>query len=102
MLGMVPAAEKSTMIGAVEIWSSMSALKAAQAAPESKTYASTVAREGLYTPSEEDVTEWIPTAGFVARKGEKETGRAGIVMLAKFVCKEGQAGAREKLVQVLG
>lgn len=97
---MVPPEEKSSMLGVVEIWTSPAALSALQSKPEYKDYFGTVRREGLYDPSQ-DVTAWYPTAGFVARKTEKETPKAGIVMLAKFVCKDGE-GVREKLVDVLG
>ncbi|KIW96919.1 uncharacterized protein Z519_02310 [Cladophialophora bantiana CBS 173.52] len=103
-LGMVPAAEKDSMFGVVEIWSSPAALATLKttAPPEYKQYHSTVAREGLYSVERDmDISEWTPCAGFVARKGEKETPKAGIVMLAKFVCKDGE-GMKDGLVSVIG
>lgn len=100
MLGMVPADEKATMLGRVEILSSAAAVQALEAASEIKTWDSTMAREELLAQADE-VTMWYPTAGFVARKGEKETGKASIGMLAKFICKDGE-GMRDKLVDVLG
>ena len=54
----------------------------------------------MYAKDEEQ-TAWYPTAGFVARGQTGETGRAGIVVLAKFVAKDGQAN-KDKLVEVLG
>ena len=95
-----PSEELNTIIGSVEIYTSSSALSTVQKAPEFKEYHSTVEREGLYA-KDEDLTAWYPAAGFVARKGEKETPKAGIVVLAKFVTKDGE-GNREKLVEVLG
>ncbi|KIX10522.1 uncharacterized protein Z518_01605 [Rhinocladiella mackenziei CBS 650.93] len=100
MLGMVPPSERDTMIGRMEIYTESSALATVQASSEYKEYFDLVERESLYATNE-DLAAWYPTAGFVARKGEKETPRAGIVMLAKFVCKDGE-DMREKLVDVLG
>lgn len=90
-LGMVPSAEKDTLIGLVQTFSSPKAVK------EAGQYFK------LKSPltEKEDRTIWHPTAGFVARKDAKETPKAKIVMLAKFVSKEGE-GTREKLVEVLG
>ncbi|OAP56879.1 hypothetical protein AYL99_08991 [Fonsecaea erecta] len=101
-MGMVPAAEKGTMFGVVEIWTSQAAFDAIKAGPEYKQYHATVAREGLYSADTDmDLSEWTPCAGFVARQGEKETPKAGIVMLAKFVCKDGEA-SKDGLVGVIG
>jgi len=79
-LGMVvPPTDKDTMVGVLQTYSTE-------------------------TPSETEIgksVNWYPSAGFVARKGEQQTAPAQIVMLAKFVCKDGQ-GTREKLVDVLG
>ncbi len=99
-LGMVPAAEKDSMLGVVEIWSSPAALGKLQATPEYREYSTTVQREQLYNVND-DATAWYPTAGFVARKTAKESPPAQIVMLAKFIAKEGD-GTRDKLVEVLG
>ncbi|KAK4937959.1 hypothetical protein LTR10_021524 [Elasticomyces elasticus] len=90
-LGMVPSDEKDTLVGVVQTFSSPKAVE--QAGQYFK----------LKSPltEKEDRTVWYPAAGFVARKGAKETPKAKIVMLAKFVTKETE-GARDKLVQVLG
>ncbi|EXJ80426.1 hypothetical protein A1O1_08571 [Capronia coronata CBS 617.96] len=102
-LGKVPPgeAEQTSLIAGIEIFTRPSALTAIQASPEYKEYFSPVGQgEALFT---RDVTAWYPTAGFVARKDkdQPETGPAKVVMLARFVCKDGE-GMREKLVAVLG
>lgn len=84
---MVPAAEKDTLVGVLQTYASAESLATQQSLGESAL-------------GEETVT-WHPTAGFIARKDQKETPKAKIVMLAKFVCKDGP-GMREKLVDVLG
>jgi len=100
-LGMVPASEKETLLGLIEIFSSADAFAAVQKTAEYKAWHETVEKENLVTGF--DVSEWTPAAGFVARTGEKETAKAGIVMLAKFVVKENDVqGNREGLVGVLG
>ena len=105
-LGMVPSGESATLLGLMEIWSSPAAFSAVQQKPEFKSFHSTVVREGLYDHAKDmQISEWIPAAGFVARKGEKESPRAGIVvvMLAKFILKEENLDAnRAGLVGVLG
>lgn len=98
MLGMVPAAEEATLIAGIEIFTRTSALTAVQGSPEYKEYVAKAEREAPYS---RDLTAWYPTAGFVARGDQTETGPAQIVMLAKFVSKDGE-GVREKLVDVLG
>jgi len=101
MRGKIPPNEVPTIIGAVEVYTDSSALGKIQKSPEYQDYFNCVEKNGLYEHYQ-DLTAWHPTAGFIARKnGEKETGKAGIVMLAKFVCKDGE-GMREKLVEVLG
>ncbi|KIW75692.1 hypothetical protein Z517_10434 [Fonsecaea pedrosoi CBS 271.37] len=103
-MGMVPAAEKDTMFGVVEIWTSRAALDKVKTtpAPEYREYHTTVAREGLYdVQNDMDISEWTPVAGFVARKNEKESPKASIVMLAKFVCKDSEA-SKAGLIDVLG
>jgi hypothetical protein len=103
-LGMVPSGEASTLVGLVEIWSSPAAFSAVQQMPEFKAFHSSVAKERLFDATRDmEISEWIPAAGFVARKGEKESPKAGIVMLAKFVLKENDLNAnRDGLVGVLG
>ncbi|KAL6246347.1 hypothetical protein RBB50_006583 [Rhinocladiella similis] len=91
MLGMVPESEKDTMVGVVQTFPS------AQAASEADHFF----KLSDVAVSKGDHTTWYPSAGFMARKSQRETPRAKIVMLAKFICKDGQ-GMREKLVDVLG
>ncbi|KIW56289.1 hypothetical protein PV05_04959 [Exophiala xenobiotica] len=90
-LGMVPSSEKDTMIGVMQIFTS----------PKAVAEAEQYFKLSEVAANAEDRTKWYPSAGFVARKGEEEAPKAKIVMLAKFICKEGQ-GMREKLVDVLG
>ncbi|KAJ9612113.1 hypothetical protein H2200_003710 [Cladophialophora chaetospira] len=103
-LGMVPAGENETLLGFMEIWTSPAAFAAVQKKPEFKAFHSTVVKEGLFDHAKDmQITEWTPAAGFVARKGEKESPKAEIVMLAKFVLKEENLDAdRDGLVGVLG
>jgi hypothetical protein len=97
-LGMVPKGENETLLGRVEIWNSPAALDAVKRTPEYKTFQSAMVEAGNV-----EVSEWIHEAGFVARKSEAETPKAGIVMLAKFVLKEENVDAnRAGLVGVLG
>ncbi|EHY56625.1 hypothetical protein HRR83_002293 [Exophiala dermatitidis] len=91
-------ADHSAQIGLIEIFTHPSALTAVQSSPEYTEFFAQVEREGLFT---RELTAWYPTAGFVARRAQTETGPAGVVMLAKFVCKDGE-GVRDKLVDVLG
>ncbi|KIW19742.1 hypothetical protein PV08_00316 [Exophiala spinifera] len=91
MLGMVPASEKDTIVGVVQTFPSLPAASEADHFFKLSDVAAT----------EIDHATWFPTAGFVARTGQRETPKAKIVMLAKFVCKDGE-GMREKLVDVLG
>ncbi len=88
---MVPSSEKDTMIGVMQIFTS----------PKAVAEAEQYFKLSEVAANAEDRTKWYPSAGFVARKGEEEAPKAKIVMLAKFICKEGQ-GMREKLVDVLG
>lgn len=88
---MVPESEKDTMVGVVQTFPS------AQAASEADHFF----KLSDVAVSKGDHTTWYPSAGFMARKSQRETPRAKIVMLAKFICKDGQ-GMREKLVDVLG
>ena len=103
-LGLVPAGQQSTLLGFMEVWTSPAAFAAVQKKPEFKAFHGTVAKEGLFEHAKDmQITEWIPAAGFVARKAEKESPKAGIVMLAKFVLKEENLDAnRDGLVGVLG
>ncbi|EXJ62900.1 hypothetical protein A1O7_03343 [Cladophialophora yegresii CBS 114405] len=103
-LGMVPSGEASTLLGLLEIWSSPAAFSAVKHTPVFKSFHSRVAEEKLYDPARDmEISEWIPAAGFVARKGEKESPKAGIVMLAKFVLKDNDLDVnRDGLVGVLG
>ena len=103
-LGMVPEGENSTLLGLFEIWSSKAAFEAVQQKPKYKAFHSTVVKEDLFDhKSGMEISEWTPAAGFVARKGEKETPKAEIVMLAKFVLKQKDVDAnRDGLVGVLG
>ena len=100
---MVPATEKDTLLGLMEIWSSPAAFSAVQKTPEYDTFNSTVAKQELFDAKQDmKVSEWTPAAGFVARGVEKDSPRASIVMLAKFVVKENDVkGNREGLVDVL-
>ncbi|KAL2432525.1 hypothetical protein ABEF95_012265 [Exophiala dermatitidis] len=99
-------ANYSGQIGLIEIFTHPSALTTIQSSPEYTEFFGQVEREGLFT---RELTAWYPTAGFVARAREaqhpdrpgSETGPAGVVMLAKFICKDGE-GVRDKLVNVLG
>ncbi|EXJ79760.1 hypothetical protein A1O3_08043 [Capronia epimyces CBS 606.96] len=97
LLGMVAPAEQDRLIAGVEIFTRPSALAAVQASPEYRDAASSLATAA---PAPH-LTTWYPTAGFVARRNQIETGPAQIVMLAKFVVRDGD-GLREKLVDVLG
>jgi len=83
-LGMVPASETSTMFGVMEIGTTSSA--------------------SSFEGASVDASEWTPATGFLARQGEKQSPRAGIVMLAKFVLREGENldANRAGLVGVLG
>ncbi|KEF61505.1 uncharacterized protein A1O9_03072, partial [Exophiala aquamarina CBS 119918] len=87
------------LIGGIEIYTSPTALSYVQNSAEYKGYFGQVKSEDLYE-KDESLEAWYPAGGFVARPNEKETGKAGIVVLAKFVAKEGEAN-KEKLVQVL-
>ncbi|ETI23243.1 hypothetical protein G647_05041 [Cladophialophora carrionii CBS 160.54] len=103
-LGMVPSGEASTLLGLLEIWSSSAAFSAVKQTSVFKSFHSRVAEERLYDPARDmEISEWIPAAGFVARKGEKESPKAAIVVLAKFVLKDNDLNAnRDGLVGVLG
>ena len=103
-LGMVPSGENTTLLGLVEVWTSSTAFADVQQKDEFKAFHATVRKEGLFDHAKDmQISEWIPAAGFVARKGEKDSPRAGIVMLAKFVLREENLDVnRDGLVGVLG
>lgn len=87
------------LIAGVEIYTSPAALSYVQNSKEYKDYTGLVKAEDLFE-KDEGLEAWYPAGGFVARPNEKETGKAGIVVLAEFVAKDGE-GNKEKLVQVL-
>ena len=103
-LGMVPAGENETLVGLVEVWETAGALAAVTKTADFKRFFGTIAEEGLFDRATDmEVSRWVPSAGFVVRKGEGESPGAGIVMLAKFVVKEEDVDKnREGLVGVLG
>jgi hypothetical protein len=101
---MVTTGQHDTLLAMIEIWDSASALKGVQGNEEYKAFARKVRDEGVLSGKgwrDISASMWTPVRGFVCRKGEKESMRAGIVMLAKFVTREGE-GNVEGLVKVLG
>jgi len=92
---MIPADEKETAVGGMEIYDDKAALSTMLESPGFKEYHAKIKAEGLYS-QDEDLVAWYPVAGFVSR--EDTSPSAKIVMLAKFQCKE---AGRDKLVEIL-
>lgn len=87
------------LIGGIEIYTYPGALSSVQKSSEYKAYFDLVKKGDLYE-KDEGLEAWYPAGGFVARPNETETGKAKIVVLAKFVAKDGP-GNKEKLIEVL-
>jgi hypothetical protein len=49
---------------------------------------------------EESITFWRVAGGFLSRKGENQSPKAGVLVLAKFLCIQGEE-AVQKLVKEL-
>jgi quinol monooxygenase YgiN len=95
-----PSQKAGPIIGGVEIYTSAEALSTVQKSPEFNAYHSAISSADLYAKPE-DLVAWYPAGGFVARPHETETKKAGIVILAKFIVKDGVENTT-KLVEVMG
>lgn len=93
----MPPAEKDTLIGGMEIYSSKDALTTQQSEAWFKEYEKRVQEEKLVSRGGELVV-WYPVAGFVSRGEATTAGEGTVVMIAVFTCKE---GGREAVVEVL-
>jgi len=83
------------MIAGLEIYTSKSALSTQLEDPTFQSYHTAVKAEDLYAKPEELVA-WYPEAGFVAREAVAGPfGGGNIVMVAKFLCRE---GGRDKVL----
>ncbi|RFU73694.1 hypothetical protein TARUN_8566 [Trichoderma arundinaceum] len=88
----------SYLVGHLEIYADESRRAATQASQEYKLYRDSLLNEQL-SEADESVTLWQVAGGFLSRKNEHPTAKAGVLMVAKFTSLDGDN--TQKLVKEL-
>ncbi|KAK3117432.1 hypothetical protein LTR53_001197 [Teratosphaeriaceae sp. CCFEE 6253] len=97
MLDSLDCANKSAVLGGIEIYSQKAALSRQLHHPEFLRYHDAVAREGLYA-QDEKMQAWYPRLGFLARDGLAST---GLMVVTAMLTAKDDAGSTSAMA-ILG
>lgn len=88
------------LVGRLEVFPGKSILTAAQESQEYKNYYDSSHGQELFD-GEETITLWRPAGGFLKRKNETAAPKAGVLVLAKFICNDND-DAVQNVVKIMG